>query len=723
MATKRSLEHPHEPGEEDQQQQAPAHPPSTGEDQEGGANAAGAADASLPGYSPPHADADADADVDAGSSPDNHGHHSNAAPTSRPPTRNAPPPSAAVAASTTTPAAGSTTPASTFPPPGMELPPDFRLYAMSRSEFLKGPALFFEKEDMEAYLQQANAPHNAKYETFDNFKQAAVYLLKDYLTSRAIKEQQQQSRPAKKQRTAINLRQKQAPTPILPAPSSVTAAAAAKGTTPIAPAPPHLAPLPAQQHQPYPLYPPSQHLHPHPILLPTTQYAPIVPQYSQPMTTAMLSPHPAGTGGGTPPSTAGTSHEQGSATSSSNNTGTKGPVPILPRPALAAAPRALVVGYPVSISMTNNNSARSVAGTLDTKFEEKIQLLEQFKHRYGHVKVNPKKCEEKYHCLKKWLYQVRATLRKYEQDPELAGPGWDEARVQRLRALGVDPDATDHTARWERNFALLQEYQAQFGHCFIPSRTEKINDEKWHPLSHFREFNMKHMKLYESDDPSKSNLTEDRYHRLKDLVGDWRLPKGMQQRRPYQKNPETLARKREKEEAKFEEMFDRLLEYKNTGGNVNEHPDDKVKRWILNQRLQYRNLKDSKPTTMTNDRLARLNSLGLRLKMEQEYMNFDERALQWLEAGGSTGHIKNRLLREWVKKTKIKYIKWKRGEKTNLTQERIDKLTQFGFQWPTQEEVEAYDPNAPRKKWLTWDDRFQQLLEVSSTLFCVCLAR
>ena len=648
--------------------------------------------------------------------------------------KKAPPPPSTTAAATAQ--HGPVTTGGTFPP--QDLPPDFQLFALSRSEFLKGPALFFEKEDMEAYLQQANAPLDAKHETFDNFKEAAVYLLKDYLTNRMMNEQQQQrqqrqqqlpqsQRPTKKPRT-IDLNQKRASTNSTvmrrmapPAPL----ASVPVGPTPIAPAPPMI------QHHPY-----SQHQYTHQsVLMPAAHSYP-------PGSNMPLVPIAPATGAVAPPfatTVPGVSPEQGRATTmAASSSRTRSPVPIAPKQNLVAMmhdPSAMsgtasafppIAPMPPShqhpghhsnspTSFLNNpllNTNATAAAASDAKFEQKLLLLEEFKTKYGHVRVNAKKCERKFRCLQKWLYSVRSALRRYEQDPQSAGVGWDETRVQRLKALGVDPDETDHHARWERNFALLLEFKDTFGHCFVPSRTDKLDDEKWHPLSHFREFNMKHMKFFETD-PSKSNLTQERYDRLREVVGDWRMPKDARQKRPYQKNPSTTVRKREKEETKFAEMFQRLEQYKEAGGNVNEHPDDKVKRWVTNQRSQYRNLKEKKATTLTNDRLARLSNLGLRLKSDQEYYTFDERSLQWLEAGGNTGHIKDRALRDWVKKTKVKYIKWKRGEKTNLTQERVDKLTQFGFQWPTQLEIDTYDPTSTKKKRLSWDERFQQLLEVS----------
>ena len=99
-------------------------------------------------------------------------------------------------------------------------------------------------------------------------------------------------------------------------------------------------------------------------------------------------------------------------------------------------------------------------GCLEEDWEEKFQLLAEFKDVNGHCNV-PRKYEVNGIKLGPWVMTQRQQFKKGNMDPK---------RVRRLRELGFRWDCFEED--WEEWFQLLAEFKDVNGHCNVPARYE-----------------------------------------------------------------------------------------------------------------------------------------------------------------------------------------------------------------------------------------------------------
>ena len=93
-----------------------------------------------------------------------------------------------------------------------------------------------------------------------------------------------------------------------------------------------------------------------------------------------------------------------------------------------------------------------------------LVLLEQFKEREGHCNV-PHLHEEDGIKLGVWLNRLRQ-VRKGNKDGNLSS-----GQIERLENLGVVWDQLED--QWERNFALLEQFNGREGHYNVPHSHEE----------------------------------------------------------------------------------------------------------------------------------------------------------------------------------------------------------------------------------------------------------
>lgn len=162
----------------------------------------------------------------------------------------------------------------------------------------------------------------------------------------------------------------------------------------------------------------------------------------------------------------------------------------------------------------------------------------------------------------------------------------DTAKKAVARAVPAShKDAND--AKWIRKLEELRRFKEEHGDSNVPQTYEK-NPQlgKWV---------MDQRYLYGNRSP---RMTKKRIKLLNELGFTWviRMPSA---RGPY---------------VSWEDRLEQLQEYKAEHGDCNvpaKYSDNpKLGRWVSNQRTHYRLLKDGKRSTMTNDRIRKLNCLG-----------------------------------------------------------------------------------------------------------------
>jgi hypothetical protein len=160
---------------------------------------------------------------------------------------------------------------------------------------------------------------------------------------------------------------------------------------------------------------------------------------------------------------------------------------------------------------------------------------------------------------------------------------------------------------------------------------------------------------------------------------------------------------------KWESNYQKLKNYKETNGNCNVPPsypqDESLGRWVRRQRYE---LKHAETTNhVVHYRRQKLQELGLILdQMQDSWMKYYQELIEFKKIYGHTmvspyNHHSKRWtsLSLWVRNQRSQYIKHQKGITKGcfLTQDRIQKLQEIGFQWNVQEDK--------------WHEQYRKLVE------------
>ena len=207
---------------------------------------------------------------------------------------------------------------------------------------------------------------------------------------------------------------------------------------------------------------------------------------------------------------------------------------------------------------------------LADEWERNFALLEQFKEREGHCNVS-RSYKENGINIGIWLVNFRSVKEGKR------GGNLSAEQIERLENLGVVWDQLED--RWERNFALLEEFHGREGHCNVPQFHEEdgISLGTW---LNWQRMSMKSGKLDES----------------------------------YQRRLEKLGVSWDPYADQFEQNFALLGHVKEREGHCNipvsyEEGGVKLGRWLHNLRQVRKGNKDG---NLSSERIERLDEVGMR---------------------------------------------------------------------------------------------------------------
>lgn len=140
------------------------------------------------------------------------------------------------------------------------------------------------------------------------------------------------------------------------------------------------------------------------------------------------------------------------------------------------------------------------------------------------------------------------------------------------------------------------------------------------------------------------------------------------------------------------QKFDELQAYKQTHGHFNipmDHPTLGI--WVRNQKRDYRHYLAKRPTGMTEERLALLNSTGFwdtytshRARWERRYEELRAFHQQYGHSNVPEDYEDNYPLGQWVMNQRMWYKRFLAGLWTALTPDRIMALETLDFTWSVQ---------------------------------------
>lgn len=167
----------------------------------------------------------------------------------------------------------------------------------------------------------------------------------------------------------------------------------------------------------------------------------------------------------------------------------------------------------------------------------------------------------------------------------------------------------------------------------------------------------------------------------------------------------------------WEERLEELKAYKAIHNHANvptlskENPS--LGHWVHDQRKQYRLFNEKKQTAMTNSRIEQLEAVGFKWALQRHTTmkswseRFEELKSYKAEKGNCNVPIRykgNPSLGQWVSTQRQEYGARKKGQKSNITDDRIKTLEEVGFVWSLRDTSKM----APRK---SWDAHYESLVE------------
>ena len=251
--------------------------------------------------------------------------------------------------------------------------------------------------------------------------------------------------------------------------------------------------------------------------------------------------------------------------------------------------------------------------------------------------------------------------------------------------------------KWTDMISRLQSFYYEAGHSLVPKDHPDRQLYKWtlsvrrnyrhQALGYCRKQSVQELVVMGEDDKKviqkRQVLSKDKLLMLQELDFPWDVQAILWKRR-----------------------YEQLLEYKQEHGhshvpaNCREYPGLGV--WVRNQRREHRKLLDEEPSTLSQERLDALESLGF--KWYTPHARAWEARFQELVAFKKQhGHAHvpevyhdNPPLGQWCMNQRTNYKLYCSGEPTGMTAERIEKLQEIGFAFSLRE-----------TRWLSMKDRLK----------------
>ena len=224
------------------------------------------------------------------------------------------------------------------------------------------------------------------------------------------------------------------------------------------------------------------------------------------------------------------------------------------------------------------------------RWKQRYQELAEYKKGHGHCNVSKGSIQE-YKQLGAWVKTQRSEYSKGRMPQD---------RMKQLNDIGFDWDPL--ASQWNKMFHKLVEYNKHHGDCRVSQWSMGYKQlGRW-----VKEQRFQFKKLQTGKD---SFMTEERIVKLDSVGFVWS---------PF--------------DALWEERFEQLREYQKVYKhcNVPKNYDFKLALWVQAQRRQYRKFVNSERTSMSEERIDKLESIGFEWNpdgngtMEQENVHFGD---------------------------------------------------------------------------------------------------
>ena len=269
----------------------------------------------------------------------------------------------------------------------------------------------------------------------------------------------------------------------------------------------------------------------------------------------------------------------------------------------------------------------------DEIWEKMFSALVEFKTQTGNCDVPQRWSDNP--SLGPWV----SWQRQYKRDGILS-----KSQERRLVALGLVWNPVD--AAWEEMFSALVQFKTRHGHCLVPAKWEENGQRLGMWVSRLRYH--------------KHRLSKEQEHRLDPLGFVWDV-----------------------KDARWEELFATLVEFKAQNGHCNVRPRENKQ---LNQWLQHQRTNRDRGQ-LSRDRIHRLEELGVDWQPLES--RWEEMFAALVRYKNEHGHCnvpaecsENLALGHWVSNQRSrKCARDNRTGKGWLSEERRQRLEALGFVW------------------------------------------
>eukprot|EP00586_Coscinodiscus_wailesii_P015376 CAMPEP_0172518640 /NCGR_PEP_ID=MMETSP1066-20121228/290939_1 /TAXON_ID=671091 /ORGANISM="Coscinodiscus wailesii, Strain CCMP2513" /LENGTH=493 /DNA_ID=CAMNT_0013301067 /DNA_START=65 /DNA_END=1546 /DNA_ORIENTATION=- len=240
-------------------------------------------------------------------------------------------------------------------------------------------------------------------------------------------------------------------------------------------------------------------------------------------------------------------------------------------------------GAEISSQIVHNNNR---TGCRSDRWDERFKELLAFRHQHGHCRVPNKYSGNP--TLGLWVTTQRQQF-KYMKAGKRSSMTLE--RVQMLEDVGFTWTVTgENSATWLIRYEQLKDFKLQAGHCRVPN-TYRPNPQLGLWVMNQRQ----HYKFMKTGKPSI--MTPSRIELLEKIGFTWSATE------------DALN-------ADWKNRFEELKQFREKVGHccVSSEckPTQILGRWVIEQQIQYKNMRQGKASTMTQERLALLEGLGFR---------------------------------------------------------------------------------------------------------------
>jgi len=238
--------------------------------------------------------------------------------------------------------------------------------------------------------------------------------------------------------------------------------------------------------------------------------------------------------------------------------------------------------------------------------------------------------------------------------------GLSDYRVAVLEGMGFVWNALDEY--WEARFDELVCYKEEHGDCAVTPRSAGDNPSFMAWIQQQRD----RYKIKYGGKDKKSYLTDDQVRRLDALGFLW-----------------------DPQRTRWETRFAELRAYvRRTGSAAVRVNDGSLGNWVMHQRVQYARRRRGKLSPLRDDQIQALDSVGFvwRVGGYSWYDCFEQLAKHAQETGSADvpSDYWDRELVKWIADQRYEYPKYRTGDETELTDDRVEDLEDIGFNWGTE---------------------------------------